>query len=313
MECNCFIESLDLLLDESKVYSTMMENTYYIQEGNVADFIRKIDLKKIFKFIFDKFIEILKAIWDRFRAAYNRFTKKSVLLKRYKNKLENIDWQVNYSESRPNFTNLDNSTNINMYKMILDQQYSIFIQDLEKISNCKDTGSIHTTILNIKNNMIPLDQYLDQQRGQALESNSGISKEEFAEATVAYFKPDVLIPPGIIQPAEIRKITNEYFSSKDIEKSITKEQTSLEIAANAICNKISNINLDKYVPDKDINSEIASAFSEVIREYCNRVQGVCNIYIQLFSIKLDIFKLYKEEQVKFLSKVILQSMKEGKM
>lgn len=313
MECNCFIESLDLLLDESKVYSTIIENTYYVQEGNIAEFIRNIDFKKIFKFIFDKFIEILSAIWDRFRAAYHRFTNKSVLLKRYKKKLESIDWDVNYSESRSIYTNLDNSTNINMYKMNLDKEYSILMGDLEKISKCKDIGSLHTSILQIKDNMINLDTYLDSKRGEALGSYSGISKENFAKEITLYFKPDRSLPPGVIHPNEIKQITNEYFSAKSIEKTISNEQNSLSKAAKSVEAKMSSINLDKYVPDKIINQEIASIFSEIIRNYCNRVQGICNIYIQLFSIKLDIFKLYKEEQVKLLSKVILQSMKEGKM
>lgn len=313
MECNCFIESLDLLLDESKVYSTIIENTYYVQEGNIADFIRNIDFKKIFKFIFDKFIGILSAIWDRFRAAYNRFTSKSVLLKRYKKKLESIDWDVNYSESRSIYTNLDNSTNINMYKMSLDKEYSILIGDLEKISKCNDIGTLHTSILQIRDNMINLDTYLNNKRGEALGSYSGISKEDFAREATLYFKPDRSLAPGVIHPNEVKKITNEYFSAKSIEKVITKDQDSLSKAAKTVEVKMTSISLDKYVPDRIINQEIASVFSEIIRNYCNRIQGLCNIYIQLFSIKLDIFKIYKEEQVKILSKIILQSMKEGKM
>lgn len=313
MECNCFIESLDLLLDESKVYSTIIENTYYVQEANIAEFIKNIDFKKIFKFIFGKFIEILSAIWDRFRAAYHRFTGKSTLLKRYKKKLESIDWDVNYSESRSIYTNLDNSTNINMYKMSLDKEYSILIGDLEKISRCNDIGTLHTSILQIRDSMINLDSFLDSKRGEALGSYNGITKEEFAQAATLYFKPDRSIVPGIIHPNEVKQITNEYFNAKSIEKTITNEQSSLSKAAKTVEVKMTSINLDKYVPDRIINQEIASIFSEIIRNYCNRVQGICNIYIQLFSIKLDIFKLYKEEQVKVLSKIILQSMKEGKM
>ena len=313
MECNCFLESLDLLLDESKYYSTIMENTYYIQEGNIGDFIRNIDLKKIFKFIFDKFVGILSAIWDRFRAAYHQFTNKSSLLKRYKKKLDNINWDVNYPESRSIYTNLDNSTNINLYKMSLDKEYVQLMSDLEKISKCKDIGTLHTSIVQIKDNMLNLDKYLDNKRGEALGIYSSISKEDFAQQVVLYFKPDRMTPPGILHPNEIKQISNEYFSAKTIEKSITKEQDSLSKSAKSMETKISNIDLSKYVPNKYINSEIASKFSEIIREYCNRVQGLCNIYIQLFSIKLDIFKMYKQEQVKILSKVILQSIKEGKM
>jgi hypothetical protein len=161
--------------------------------------------------------------------------------------------------------------------------------------------------------MINLDSFLDSKRGEALGSYSGITKEEFAQAATSYFKPDRSIAPGVIHPNEVKQITNEYFNAKSIEKSITKEQDSLSKAAKTVEVKMTSINLDKYVPDRIINQEIASIFSEIIRNYCNRIQGLCNIYIQLFSIKLDIFKLYKEEQVKILSKIILQSMKEGKM
>lgn len=314
MGTSSFGESLSMILDEYKNYSVMMENTYHINESSLIDYIKKIDFKKIFKFIFEKFIDIIKTIWNKFKAAYRSFMSKSVLLKKYRKKLENIDWDVKVDKHPSIFTNLDSSTNILMYKMSLNEQYSILTDELMKISNCRGLGDIHTEILKIKNSMDNIEDFLDQQRGTALGSRSGISKEDFPRLAVEYFKPgQTVTSEGIMHPSEIKAYTKEYFESKSLEKTITKDQDILESTANNMINKFNSLDIAKYSPNQEINNEIASTFVEIIKEYCNRIQGMCNIYIQLFSIKLDIFKIYKEEQVQILSKIVLQSIKEGKM
>ena len=313
METNSFVESLNLILQESRDYSVMIENTFHIHEVSLSDYIRKIDFKKIFKFILEKFIEIIKAIWDRFRAAYHSFTSKAVLLKRYKKKLENISWEVKIDEYPSIYSNLDSSTNISMYKMSLNEEYSILTGELERISGCRDLDDIHNTILSIKNSMDNINDFLDQERGIALGSRSGISKEDFPKEVINYFKSEKQSLSNILQPDEIKRYTKEYFESKSLEKSITKDQSLLESSAKNMINKINSLNIFNYIPNKEINVEIGSMFGDIIKESCNRVQGLCNIYIELFSIKLDVFKIYKEEQVRILSKVILKSIKEGKM
>lgn len=313
METNSFADSLNMILDESKNYFVMMENTYHINEASLSDYIRKIDFKKIFKFIFEKFIDILKAIWDRFRAAYHSFTSKAMLLKKYRKKLENIDWDVEIDAYPSTYTNLDSSTNISMYKMSLNEQYSILTGELMRISNSKGLSDIHTIIFGIKNDMDSLTDFLDQQRGICIGSREKISKEEFPRLAVEYFKPDKKVSSNVMHPSEVKAYTRDYFESKNIEKTITKDQDILESTARSMINKFNSLNISTFAPKQEINNEISSMFVEIIREYCNRIQGICNIYIQLFSIKLDVFKLYKEEQVQILSKIVLKSIKEGKM
>jgi hypothetical protein len=313
MESNSFIESLGMILDESNQFSIMMEDTYYIHEFSLSEYIKKIDFKKIFKFIFDKFVGILKTIWDRFKAAYNAFTNKSVLIKRYKKQLENINWDVEIDEERSMFMNLDISTHINMYKLNLNSLYSTLIQELEKISNTRNIGDIHTVILDIKNNSEPTDTYLDQIRGESIGSRSSITKEDYPREVTNYFCPESKITANVIHPSETKLYVREYFESKSLEKVITADESILRSTANNMNNKINSLRLERYIPDQQINPEIATDFVQIIRNYCDKCQGICNIYIQLFSIKLDIFKLYKEQQVRILSKIILKSMKEGKI
>lgn len=308
-----FTESLQLILDESKTYYTIMENTYYINETSFKEYIKKIDFKKIFKFILEKFLEIIKKIWNRFRAAYNKFTNDSVLLKRYRKKLENIDWDINFPDSRDIYTRLDDSTNINMYKLSLDKQISTLVQDLEKISNCRSINDIHTNMIEIANKFEDNISYLDEERGISLSSYSSIPQSDYPEQVFNYFYPGQKIAPGIMHPSEVKKITKEYFESKTIEKRITAEENSLEGAAKKIINIINTTDINKYIPDQQINSDISNLFINILRGYSNRVQGLCNIYIQLFSIKLDVFKKYKEQQVHILTKIIIRSIKEGKM
>lgn len=315
METSSFLESLDLILDESKQYSTLMSNTNYIvEEGTLKNYIKNIDIKAIFKFILDKFVDILKKIWNGFRTAYNNFTNKTTLLKRYRKKLENIDWDVKFSEERQIYTKLDDSTTINLYKLNLDREFSTLVQGLEKLKQCRDISQIHTAILNLKEKMTSNEEsYMDEIRGASLGLYSTISKEEYPQKAIEYFKPDRRLAAGIIHPTEVKEMTKEYFENKTIEKRITNEERGLEDSANKMKAIINNLSIDKYLPNKQINPDIASSYAEIIKASCDHIQGLCNIYIQLFSIKLDIFKQYKEQQVRTLSKIILWSMKEGKM
>lgn len=313
MENNSFLESLSLILDESNQYSILMGKIDYVQEGTLKTYIKNIDIKAIFKYILDKFVSILKKIWNGFRTAYHNFTAKSSLLKRYRKKLETIDWDINFPEERQIYTKLDDSTTSTMYKLKLDREFSILTQGLEKLKVCRDTSAIHTTIINMKNNIVDDTTFLDEERGSSIGSYSSISKEEYPQKVIEYFRPDKKLAAGVIHPTETKELTKEYFESKTIEKKITNEEKDLEVAADKIKASINSLDISKYVPDKQINPDISVAFTEVLKSTCNHVQGLCNIYIQLFSIKLDMFKEYKEQQVRTLSKIILISMKEGKM
>lgn len=312
MEDGLFLNSLKMILDESNQFTVLMNQTNYIQEGTIGDFLKKIDLKKIFKFIFGKFIEIINNLWGKFKSLYNEFTRKSTLIKRYKKKLDNISWDIDYPEERSIYTNLDNSTNINLYNLSLDKEFSTFTAIMDKISRNGRIEDLYSTILSAKNSMTPLDDFLDQKRGESIGKYSS-SKENYPTEVYSYFKSNLsTISPGIIHPQEVRNISNNYFNSNKIENTIINDKKSLDNGAKTIINKINSINMEGKFPE-NMNKDVYNTFTDIIREYCSRVQGLCNIYIQLFSIKLDVFKQYKEEQTKVLSKIILISMKEGKM
>lgn len=311
MDDGLFLNSLKMILDESNQYSILMNESNYIQEGTIIDFLKKIDLKKIFSFIFNKFIEIISTIWGKFKAMYNAFTKKTTLIKRYRKKLDNISWDIEYPDERSIYTNLDNSTNINLYNMSLNEEYNTLYALMYKISSINKVEEIYTTILSFKNSMASTNEFLDQKRGKALGQYS-ISKENFAKESYLYFKPESKIAPGIIRPDEVRNMSRDYFDSKKIENSITNDKKSLDGSAKTTLSKINSFTLKNTFPE-NMSSNIFNTFTEIIKSYCDRIQGLCNIYVQLFAIKLDIFKQYKEEQTRILSKIILISMKEGKM
>ena len=312
MDNSLFVESLKMILEESNQFSVMMDNTYYVQEGKISEFLKKIDIKKIFTYIFNKFIDIIKNIWNQFRALYQSFTAKNALLKRYKKKLENVDWEIEYPEERYNFTNLDNSGNINLYNMSLNKEYNEFDDLLNRMSKRNDMETIYSYILSFRNNMAPLDEFLNQKRGQSIGKNFGISKEDYLKELNSYFISEKKIAPGVIYPNEIKYIMKEYYESNTLENSITKDKNSLLDSSKDMLSKINSIDLSKKFPDT-MNKDIYNTFTEIIREYCNRIQGICNIYVQLFSTKLDMFKLYKQDQAKILSKIIIESIRGGKM
>jgi hypothetical protein len=313
MDTSTLRRSLDMILDESRQYYKIISDTYYIHEETLTDRVDQIDFKKIFSFIFDKFIDIITNIWNQFRSSYKEFIAESELIKKYRRQMENINWDVEIDEERCIFTNLDSAANSLTYLMTLSDQYNILIQDFSDLSKCRDVGSIHTKIVDIKNSMEDLESFLDQQRGKSLRSDSSISREDYAKAVTDYFCPDQKISSKIIHPSETKEMLQDYFIDKKLEKVITQDEYNLTVESAIIRDKLIDINIDKYCPDQIINDEIADIFVDIIREYCNRFQGLCNIYTILFSIKLDIFKIYKRQQTRILSKIILKSIKEGKI
>lgn len=307
METNSFRTTLDMILNESKQYYSMMTETYYINEVSLVDKIRKFDLKKIISFILKKFLDVIKAIWDQFRAAYHEMMFKSALLKKYRKQLENINWDVKIDEERSIFTNLGGSSTISMYKMALNDEFSRLLLEIDQI------GKGAANIIDIKNNLEPLDIYLNQQRGISISSSSGISKEEYAKAVFDYFCPGKELNDTMTS-LQIKEMTKDYFESKSLEKTITNDEKSLRSSAQAILIRINDLERVFKKESSNIqNDQIINAMLDIFRSSADKIQGLCNIYLQLFSIKLDVFKLYKQQQIRVLSKVIIESMKGGKM
>lgn len=312
MDDSLFLNSLKLILDESNQFSVLMNESYYITEGAFSDFLNKVNLKKIFTFIFNKFSQIVEKIYNVFKIQYATFGAKTLIIKKYRRVLENADWDIDYPEERSIYTNLDNSTNINLYNMSLNKEYNGFLEIMNKISNTKKLETLYSTILSLKNSILPIDQFLDQKRGEALGKYS-ISKEDFGKELFLYFRSENTTPAGTISADEIKALTNEYFESRKIEDSIIRDKKSLIDASNSTLKKIDSINFDSFNFPDNVNKDVYEIFVEIVKDYCNRVQGICNIYTQLFTMKLDMFKLYKKEQTRVLGKIILESMEEGEI
>jgi len=307
-----FIESLNMILDETKHFATMMQDTYYINEESLPEYFEKSNFNKIFEFIFDKFSEIIKDSWDKFKAEYKIYNSKASLLKKYKNKLYNINWDIEIEDESFTFTNLDNSTNINMYKMILNNNYRDLMGNLGEIYKSKQLDAIHTIISTIYNELDDHYLYMEYTGADILGLKRIVTKDSLPEDILNYYrisKANNLI----INKEEINKIAREYFESKSVEKVITNDIDSLLKYTSEMKDKFTNIDFVSYLPQQDINIDISSKYIDIIREYINRVQDICNMYIQVISIKLDVVKMYKEQQVRILSKAILKSIKEGKM
>jgi hypothetical protein len=310
MEANSFRLSLDMILDESKQYHSMITETYYINEESLIDKVTQFDCKKIFTFVLNKFLDIIKVVWDKFKVSYHEFMVKCELLKKYRRKLENINYDVEINEGFPQLINLNNSTTL-MFKMSLNNEYSTMIQNLEKISECRNISDIHSVIFNIKNEMDSINNYLDQQRGISISSDASIPESEYTQEVFKHFYSEDNIT-NVISAEEINLMTKEYFEYKSLEKNIAKDEYTLRTAAEDMIGKINNISIEKYCPDQ-LNNEAAIAFLDIIRTSCEKIHGLCNIYIQLFSIKLDMIKIYKQQQTKMLCKVILKSIEEERM
>ena len=298
-----FIEATKMNVEENLQYISLVESSI-----TIYDIIR---IKKIFSFIIKKFIEIITKIWNKFKTLYYSFYDKSKLINKYKNKLLNLKQNVSIDDTIQVYRNFQDNTIINIGRMNINKliyDFEDFLYNINKISNSE---SLYSYLISYINDIDDITFYLENLRKEVLGTNYFIKKEDFPQAIVDYFKPENVIESSTFSPKQVKDMTNEFLSIKKTENAIVLEKNIIIDMGNNIKKKIDKININKLV-SFDINFDISSKLSNIIKYFSDKLQGICEIYTTIFSIKLDMFREYKSQEINILNKIILNQIKEGK-
>jgi hypothetical protein len=317
MEDNLFLESLQLIFVENNNYNCMIQKYIHInEESEFKKMLTNVDVKKIIKYILRKFKEILDTLWNKFRAFYHQFTSGNRLLSSYRKKLENINWDVKYPNERFIYTNLDNCSEAIIYDYSINSFYDNFVDRLDNMKNISNYDDAYRYLNDLKS--IDVSNILNLERGKSIGKQNPITTEEYPDYVIKYYKNTVytISANTIMMASEIKTIANEFYNSKTIEKSIVDTKNKLQKNCDKIINRFEKLDINQYTnkaKNIKISNNITDNVNKLIKQQCDIIQGICNIYIKQFSIKLEMFKEYKEQQMKILLYVIRKSIAEGKM
>ena len=135
------------------------------------------------------------------------------------------------------------------------------------------------------------DNYFDNLRGSILGSSDPIKTKDYAVELYKFFRNNSEIIPAnsIISSDDIHRITMEYLDYNKTIKMIQKDQTDMKNYAKILQKNITSINIENYV-NESLPQDAQKIFVKVLEDKANRVKSTCNLYLQLFSAKLDAAK-----------------------
>lgn len=313
-----FIETLQVLMYENIQFQISMNNSGIdsLNENiNATDIlksiIKKIDFKKIVINILKKFVDLLDKLGKELEVFLANFVNKNTVIKHYKNKLQNFEKEVNYSDTRYIYTNLGLNTSYTTYKSELDKEFSTLILDLSELSKYKTYEEFYNAINNITSECETTENYLNELRGETLGSSNPITKENFPKEAFNYFRNGgIEIGQSKILPAEVRKACNEYFEYSKNVKMIQKDKSDMKSASERTQKNINGLKIEDFVKDS-LPPEAGTYFANLLNNKCIRIKELCEIYIQLFSIKLDAVKEAHEQNSKVLFEACKLIIREG--
>ena len=307
-----FIETMNTLTEESFLFESMVVRE--ISMGDILKYgIKKIDYKKVFKTILDKFVELLDKLWNRFHSLLLEFINKNIIIKKYKSVLENVSEPVEFDQERFIYTNLGLNTSYTSYKNELEKEFSNLILDLSKFHQYTSYDKLFDEIEKMKNDIEMSETFYDEIRGNVVGSRNPISKSEFPQAMYKYFRNNGYKVSSIsISPNEIKEICYNYFNYNKIIKEIQKDKSDMQKAARKIQADIKSINLSDYT-NLDLYQEAQKVFMKVLENKSRRVYELCNIYLEVFSMKLDAVKESYNQYKNILFFTCKSLVKEGKI
>lgn len=310
-----FVESLGYILEESKEFCTTMVQFNLNESGFdvFKNLIKKIDPIKIIKNIFTWFCNILEKVFKEFQVLYIETCSKKNIISRYKSKIESYNKEVISTEARYIYTNLGSNTSYTTYKMEIEKEYTNLIGRLIEFRDWKTYESLYSTIDKIKDENDPdnVSKYLSYTMGKILGLRSSVEKENFPTELFKYFRNNGnTIAQGAISPNEYHTMCSDHFNYKKDIKMIEKDKSDMVRYSKEIQNKITAIKLDDYIQKENITDDAKKIFIDMLKGKANMVKSICDIYLQVFTVKIDAVKEKYLSDQKILVEVIKSIVRE---
>ena len=297
-----FETGLNFILDSNEQIMTMMSNIYIesdiLSEGFKEKFNQKFNFCNIVKFIIDLFIKMIAKLYNRFDAIVTKALYQNTSINKYMKDLKSFNSNLKLSFDYFNYTYLDKdipSQNLNMW---FHHEYDNLLEKFKKLHEMNDSATILTSLNNIynaTNDDINKGRYYDKFRLRILvdeDYDEPVSREAFPQEIFVTFRGGMYEPAkdAILPSYEFKNVLERFESRNKIQSSISNHRNTIENAARKTEKMISRINPSSYIDPFYSNTDIETAFNNILKLKSGQLTECCNIITMAFAAKLDAAK-----------------------
>jgi hypothetical protein len=294
-----FVESLDLLREHDRFMNSLLKTAHtnvILSESSKKDevFIHEFSIIDTIKNIIDFFIDAIKSLWGKFKTLFQKITYSDSTIDKYEDRLKSMKYNFTVTFPRYNYTCFDDDIPSINLKNTFYEDYSTLEGKLQNIADLKTKSErcerFRSLEADVKSIATPL--YYDQARQRSLKTTYPISSSDYSTELFNRFRDGGEQVTSKITPDEVTITFDRYKKNKNLIKSLEKAKNDTINAAKDVKKMISsirlqNINKNYYVP---YDTEEEALFDKILQVKSGQVDQVCNIYIMVFSAKLDAAK-----------------------
>src|SRR5574344_148675 len=312
--------SLEVMREANEEYRNILLSLYQdgmIQEGFSFDLSNNFSFSNIGSKIIDIFVKTIKRICQRALDFIISLFSKSRQISMYKNLLSKYDrrykpdfpvFKYTYSDTLTSAETLnlrfkDESQSIQVRLKDIDDN-ALSMSKEERIQRYKDiTAGLIDRTLN--------SDYYNLARGDVFVSNHG--KPEFVDEEDYLPRLFAIMRDGKSEPemksfstTEIQELYDRY-NTKKKEKEIKRDRDSIEKAADSAKAQLQILEITpttKTSNEVKWDSEIMSARNNLLREKCQEITKLCDIYLQAYTQKLNAAQDETKQAMKVLLSII---------
>lgn len=310
-----FENYLQYILDESNNFTVHLLDesiTYSLNElFSLKEFIKKFVTETI-NHILEGFVKIVEKLWTEFEVFFvNNFINNSITLTNLKSKLLNYnnDLDLNiFPITYYDFTNLDLGNSYTSFRNEIDTELKHFRDDLFRLSNINNYEELVSDLTETIELSSHDKDSIDQLRGSILGYLNPVSEDNFRAELFNYFtnggKP---VEKFSFSNNEIRNIAKYYYNYKTTLFKTKREKINMQSDARAAQKEIKKENLRDNIRINNSN-DCTNMFSTIVKNRTSYIQEICNLYIIVFGVKMEVLskqhKLYKQILMKVVDDIV---------
>lgn len=288
-----FIEALDMIIEENKIVSIVEDSVLYEFDikQSLKDWFNKSSksfFKKVITGIFNALRKIIEKIWAMFKSFMVSMQSQSVVINKYKDILKNYSEDILYPYEFIEFRNLENAGSLTLFTASVRNLKAEMEDNLNKILRNGTYDSIYSSLNSYKESLITPDEYLSTIRAQITGSYGDVSKQEYSDKLYKFFRGDGSVGENATLDANfVRESYNNYMVNyKKTTDQLNKESNDIKRCTKALENDITRMKISSYT-ETETTQDLVNQFNYITNNFLLKIKGVCDIYTQFYSAKLD--------------------------
>lgn len=306
-----FVETINYITSKSKSYliDTNIENNM-LPNTSIKDYINNNFFSSIIENIFNEFIDTINNTNEMYKSFIVSIEGENHIINNNKDILKDYSSNIVYPYDYITFVNLINDQS-DMFSLSINTLYTELHDILTDILKNGTYESIYTAILSYKESLYSVDEFLSNVRAKIFGRFEEVSKEEFVNLLYNYFRDNTYSDNITLSCNKVKASYNSYMIDyKTLDKSINYCINNINRITKEYINKISNMNISTYI-ETPITEDLINQFNCILSNYINKINGICYMYVQYNSARLDAIKDCRIQDINILIAAIRKYKETG--